>query len=211
MPLRFLPVDLEVGEASSPPPSPPREWLPSGLTGGGGSQKSGGMLSGMSARVNQAIAPARETAAIVVPGTGQNDNLCPSLSFKQRLQGCLGCFVLGLCLSFLGFISWWTGHMAQFGVFYTLGNITSVASSCFIIGPKRQMKNMTKAGRRVASGIFVTMMIVTLAIAFSAPDQKALVLICCVAQWCALVWYIASYIPYGRKILTKVLGRVTEF
>ena len=27
-----------------------------------------------------------------------------------------------------------------------------------------------------------------------------------VLQWCALVWYIASYIPYGQKIITKVLG-----
>ena len=26
-------------------------------------------------------------------------------------------------------------------------------------------------------------------------------------QWCALVWYIASYIPFGQKIITKILGR----
>ena len=30
-------------------------------------------------------------------------------------------------------------------------------------------------------------------------------------QWCALIWYIASYIPYGQKIITKILGRIADF
>ena len=27
---------------------------------------------------------------------------------------------------------------------------------------------------------------------------------------CALVWYIASYIPYGRKMLSKLMGKAAD-
>lgn len=30
-------------------------------------------------------------------------------------------------------------------------------------------------------------------------------------QWCALIWYMASYIPYGQKMITKVLGKAIDF
>lgn len=31
------------------------------------------------------------------------------------------------------------------------------------------------------------------------------------AEWCALVWYVASYIPYGQKMIKMVVGKATEF
>ncbi len=33
----------------------------------------------------------------------------------------------------------------------------------------------------------------------------------CVTQWCAALWYVASYIPYGQKMITSVLGRAVNF
>ena len=38
-----------------------------------------------------------------------------------------------------------------------------------------------------------------------------LVLLCLICQWCALVWYVASYIPFGQKIIKSILGAMTEF
>jgi hypothetical protein len=40
------------------------------------------------------------------------DSCCPNLTFKQRVQGCLGCAAAGMGFSFLGFTLWWTGHIA---------------------------------------------------------------------------------------------------
>lgn len=34
-----------------------------------------------------------------------------------------------------------------------------------------------------------------------------LCLICVAVQWCALIWYSASYVPFGRKMLRAFLGR----
>lgn len=199
----------------SPPPSPAREWAPSNIFGGGGGEggssgRATGIFGSVGAKMTNAIAPARDTVGAVVPGVGSNDSVCPSLTWKQRLHGCIGCFVVGMMLSLLGFISWWLGRTAQFGVFYTLGNVTSVCSSLFLIGPKRQFKNMTKAGRRIASGLYLGMMIITLAVALN-DGPKPLVLICICAQWCALIWYVASYIPFGQKMITKFLGGVASF
>lgn len=34
------------------------------------------------------------------------DSCCPSLTIRQRLYGCLGCFVLGGLLGFIGWLEW---------------------------------------------------------------------------------------------------------
>ena len=39
-------------------------------------------------------------------GVPAADSLCPSLSFKQRLYGCIGCFCVGIFLSIIGWFAW---------------------------------------------------------------------------------------------------------
>ena len=39
-------------------------------------------------------------------GMKQEDNLCPSLTWRQRVYGCCGCFATGCVLSFIGWILW---------------------------------------------------------------------------------------------------------
>lgn len=101
------------------------------------------------------------------------------------------------------------GHIGTFGVTYTLGNIVSLCSTGFLIGPKRQCRQMSKARRRTATAIYLTMMLSTVVTALM-DGPSILILLFCFLQWCALVWYIASYIPYGQKIISKCLGKAAN-
>ena len=62
----------------------------------------------MRARVGSAITPAAQNAqamqATVLP---EKNPLCPNMSFKDRVRGCIGCMCIGMVLSFLGFMAWW--------------------------------------------------------------------------------------------------------
>uniref|UniRef100_A0A7S3U763 Vesicle transport protein n=1 Tax=Strombidinopsis acuminata TaxID=141414 RepID=A0A7S3U763_9SPIT len=146
-------------------------------------------------------------AAAGMPGA---DSMCPNLTFRQRLYGCLGCLVGGILLSFMGTLLWWTGHVAGFAVLYTIGNIVSICGTGFLIGPKRQVRNMCKGSRQYATLIYFTMMFLTLIAAFLAWNPLSILLFC-VLQWCAMIWYVASYVPYGQKMITKCLGSLVSF
>lgn len=146
-------------------------------------------------------------AAAGMPGA---DSVCPNLTFRQRLYGCAGCLVAGIVLSFMGALLWWTGHVAGFAVLYTIGNIVSICGTGFLIGPKRQVRNMCKGSRQYATLLYFSMMLLTLVAAFMGWNPLA-ILIFCICQWCAMVWYIASYIPYGQKMITKCLGSLVSF
>ena len=76
------------------------------------------------------------------------------------------------------------------------------------MGPKRQCKNMTKARRRWAAGIYLIMMILTIVVALSCKGKGCglLIVVMVFCQWCAAIWYIASYIPFGQRIITRMLG-----
>ena len=68
---------------------------------------------------------------------------------------------------------------------------------------------MSKARRRTATAIYLTMMLSTVVTALM-DGPSILILLFCFLQWCALVWYIASYIPYGQKIISKCLGKAAN-
>lgn len=189
----------------------------------------GNMMTRALNNVRDSNATAAMQNAVGVPAA---DSLCPSLSFKQRLYGCIGCFCVGIFLSIIGWFAWIGararatprlpaqfsadratssagGHIGTFGVTYTLGNIVSLCSTGFLIGPKRQCRQMSKARRRTATAIYLTMMLSTVVTALM-DGPSILILLFCFLQWCALVWYIASYIPYGQKIISKCLGKAAN-
>lgn len=62
----------------------------------------------MRARVGTALTPTTQNAqamqATVLP---ERNPLCPNMSFKDRVRGCIGCMCIGMALSFLGFMAWW--------------------------------------------------------------------------------------------------------
>lgn len=138
------------------------------------------------------------------------------LTKRQRLYGAIGCYALGALCGFLSTLMMWGGpkHVKQFGFFYTVGNLCSIGSSLFLVGPTRQLKVMCMPVRRVACCIWIGAMVLTLIIAFGFPKAGPLVMLLVFVQYGAMLWYGASFIPYGRAILkkccAKAAGQVTS-
>lgn len=138
--------------------------------------------------------------------------LCKSLemSYSTRIKGFAICFLLGSFLSLTS--TFFILNPTKFAVSYSLGNILSLASTGFLVGMHKQFKMACDPIRRVAFAIFVLSFIATLISAFAI--KKALVtLVFVVVQVLAGLWYSASYVPYGRQMLsscaTRVFGRAT--
>lgn len=135
------------------------------------------------ARSNSSSAAARiEQAASASGVLPAADSVCPNLTFKQRVWGCVYCSGTGMALSFLGFLLWWTHHIAGFATTYTLGNIVSLCSTGFLFGPKRQCRSMFAANRIHATGIYLGAMLLTLIVAF-ARGPTPIVLALIFIQW----------------------------
>jgi hypothetical protein len=93
---------------------------------------------------------------------------------------------------------------------YTIGNLLSLLSTGFLIGPVRQLKNMFHRKRAVATLIYLGALIGTLAVAFTTHSVIATLLMILV-QFCAMAWYTLSYIPYARDVVRKaVVGCFTR-
>lgn len=134
----------------------------------------------------------------------------PAMSFKERVLAF--CFCMGL--SFLiDMLSWGsivgilTGRPARFALTYTFGKILAFAGSGFLIGFERQAKSMFDSKRRWTSVIFLTAMVMVLVSAL--VFQNALMtLVFIVIEVSAFVWYVASYVPWGRNCLVGCIKSV---
>lgn len=145
----------------------------------------------------------------VLSGTEKNE-LCPSLSWQNRLYGFVGCLGIGIFLSILSWITVFKGNFTLFGIIFTLANIVSLSASLFLAGPMTQVKRMLDEGRIIATGVYFTAMILTV-IAAVVTKSGALVIICCIIQYLAMIWYGLSYIPFARSLVKKCIGgAVTE-
>uniref|UniRef100_A0A7S3AWZ9 Vesicle transport protein n=1 Tax=Haptolina ericina TaxID=156174 RepID=A0A7S3AWZ9_9EUKA len=143
------------------------------------------------------------------------NGICPSLTFQQRLYGFAICWVLGtiICISSMfSFGKLVNGHPAPFAIAYSLGNIIALSSTTFLVGPKRQMRKMTHPTRWGAALVYVFSMVATLVLAVLAganppkpfrtnSGNAGLIIIFIIIQFCSLLWYCLSYIPYGRRIV----------
>ncbi|XP_044253355.1 vesicle transport protein SFT2B [Tribolium madens] len=130
-------------------------------------------------------------------------NETTTLSWSTRLKAFLFCFILGILLSFLGsFALFLRGGLTVFAIFYTLGNILSMASTCFLMGPCNQIKKMFASSRAIATGLVIASFILTLVSAL-ALHNALLALIFIIIQSLAMTWYSLSYIPYARDAVKK--------
>ena len=139
----------------------------------------------------------------------ENDSLFPSLSLKQRLIGFVVCFGLGSLFQFMSMgsiLGVLLGRPNKFAFLYTCGNIISIFGTFFLIGPKRQLKNMSNPYRRKATIIFISSIILTL-ISLYIIQSKILTILFVLIQFCAYIWYIMSYIPYGQQCLSAITSR----
>ncbi|KAM9234813.1 vesicle transport protein SFT2A [Dugong dugon] len=126
-----------------------------------------------------------------------------SLSYSTRLKWFAICFVCGVVCSILG-----TGLLflpqgtKLFAVFYTLGNIAALASTCFLMGPMKQLKKMFETTRLLATVLMLLCFVFTLCAVFWW-HKKGLALLFCILQFLSMTWYSLSYIPYARDAVIK--------
>ena len=145
----------------------------------------------------------------------QNDSedpcgCCKSLTRQQRLWGFLFCFTVGYLISFASTLALLGGSRdgARFALLYSLGNLVSLFGSGFLVGPSRQLKLMMKPVRRYSALAYVTLILVVLLLGILAPHQTVLILLLAFLQCLSAIWYTASYIPFGRKMIESICSTI---
>ncbi|PWA25869.1 hypothetical protein CCH79_00001512, partial [Gambusia affinis] len=110
-----------------------------------------------------------------------------SLSFSTRVKwfailfaGGILCSILGSALLFLP-----GAGIKLFAVFYTLGNIAALSSTCFLMGPLKQLKRMFEPTRLIATIVMLW-------------HKNVLAILFSILQFLAMTWYSISYIPFAR-------------
>lgn len=147
-------------------------------------------------------------------------NESTTLGCTTRLKLFAICFIVGILLSFLGsFALFLNKGLSVFAIFYTLGNIVSMASTCFLMGPFKQIKKMFATTRLIATLIVILSFALTLFAALKVScllccliffndfcfqlHNAGLALLFIIIQSFALTWYSLSYIPYARDFVKK--------
>ncbi|KAI9540580.1 hypothetical protein NQZ68_039524, partial [Dissostichus eleginoides] len=132
-------------------------------------------------------------------------NQASSLAWKTRMKGFGVCFVLGVLCSVLGSCLLWLPRvgLVVFAVLYSVGNISALFSTMFLMGPLRQLKSMCAKERAIATAIMMVCLVLTLCAAFWWKNN-GLALLFCVLQFLAFTWYGLSYIPFARDGVMKL-------
>ncbi|CAH1408354.1 unnamed protein product [Nezara viridula] len=126
-----------------------------------------------------------------------------SLSWSTRIKGFIVCFILGLIISVFASLSLFLHKgLSLFVIFYTIGNVVSMMSTCFLMGPIKQFKRMFAETRLIATILVLVMMGLTLFAALYF-HKAAMSLFFMILQWLAMTWYSLSYIPYARDGVKK--------
>ena len=140
----------------------------------------------------------------------ENDSIFPSLSLRERLIGFGVCFGLGTLFQFMSFgsmVGVILGRPNKFAFLFTCGNLISVFGTFFLVGPKRQFKNMTHPYRRKSASIFLSAIILTM-VSLYILHSKLLTVIFVIIEFAAYIWYIVTYIPYGQECLGYITRRL---
>lgn len=137
---------------------------------------------------------------------------CPRLTRTQQLLGFAICFFFGAMISLSALSSLPSlliGNPAPFAFKYTFGNLLSLGSSSFLVGPSKQCRDMLQPERRTASLLYLSSLTGTVVSVFFLKIQ---ILSFCfvVLQFCALTWYMLSYVPYGQQCLKRILARAAK-
>ena len=73
-----------------------------------------------------------------------------------------------------------------------------------VVGPKKQLKSMSKPDRLGCAVAFVFFFVMTIVTVFSSKSNFIVVLFFAVCQLGSYVYYVLSYVPYGRKGAQKL-------
>ena len=92
-----------------------------------------------------------------------------------------------------------------FCLFYTLGNLCSIFSTLFLMGPFNQLKKMFNSSRWMASAMMITFLVLTL-VAALYWKKRGLTILFCLCQFLSMTWYSLSYIPFARDAVKKTFS-----
>uniref|UniRef100_A0A3Q3IQR9 Vesicle transport protein n=1 Tax=Monopterus albus TaxID=43700 RepID=A0A3Q3IQR9_MONAL len=124
----------------------------------------------------------------VLSGREENEELgltaqvldATTLSYSTRVKWFVICFAGGILCSILGTaLLFLPNGLKLFAVFYTLGNLSALGSTCFLMGPLNQLKRMFEPTRLVAT---IVMLVTTL----HCWNKKGLAIIFCILQFLAM-------------------------
>jgi len=132
----------------------------------------------------------------------------PELSYSTRLAGFAFCFILGTLLSLTSMSSFagvLLGNPLPFAFKYTVGNLLSLFSYCFLVGPARQCSGMFGRERCCSTVLYLGSLAATLFCVFFLHSY-VLTLVAIAVQFCAMLYYALSYLPFGHSMLRRMLG-----
>ncbi|XP_038831182.1 vesicle transport protein SFT2A isoform X2 [Salvelinus namaycush] len=90
-----------------------------------------------------------------------------TLSYSTRVKWFVICFASGILCSILGTALLFLPNGTKlFAVFYTLGNLAALSSTCFLMGPLKQLKRMFEPTRLIATCVVLLCLILTLCAVF---------------------------------------------
>ncbi|XP_076373439.1 vesicle transport protein SFT2A-like [Tachypleus tridentatus] len=114
-------------------------------------------------------------------------------------------FLLGFIFSVVGsFFLFGPNGKLLFGVFYAVGNITAISSTCFLKSPAGQMKKIFSRARLTSAIFILTCLVLTLFAAFWW-ETPGLSTFFCLLQFLALTIYSFTFIPAAREAVKKFL------
>ena len=132
--------------------------------------------------------------------------LCPSLTFTQKLMGFGICIAIGIVLDILAWLSFHKlvqGHPATFAICFSLGVLVTLAGSAFLVGLTKQVKTMFKKKRIITTCVVLISLVMTIIAALwikSAP----LTLFFMIIEMISYTWYVLSYLPFAQSIVKRI-------
>ncbi|XP_062153981.1 uncharacterized protein LOC133862225 [Alnus glutinosa] len=136
----------------------------------------------------------------------ESDGFC-SLSPMQRIYGFAAFLVAGLACMLLSLIVF--AKPIKFAVLFTFGNVLAVGSTALLIGPGQQMRMMFDSTRVYATAIYLGCVVIALICALWIHN-KILTILAIIIEFCALVWYSLSYIPFARRMVSGLMVRLCD-
>merc|ERR1711998_560119 len=101
------------------------------------------------------------------------------------------------------------GNCTSFAVIYSIGNIISICGTFFLSGPAKQLKQCFDPDRICATCTMMICLVATLVVALvhgiPSGTRIPLVILCCLAQLLAYLWYCVSYIPFARSCIKNAI------
>uniref|UniRef100_A0A667X5R4 Vesicle transport protein n=1 Tax=Myripristis murdjan TaxID=586833 RepID=A0A667X5R4_9TELE len=119
-----------------------------------------------------------------------------TLSYSTRVKWFVICFAGGILCSIMGTaLLFLPNGLKLFAVFYTLGNIAALASTCFLMGPLKQLKRMFEPTRLIATIVMLLCLVLTLCAVFWW-HKKGLAIIFCILQFLAMTCCLLPSISF---------------